>query len=426
MTLLTKWIMSLIQTIPHHNLPPTIATRFIFLAINIIYDSYRCVNNLRPFNTRYPPLDMFNEVSYNILPQNYENWVDRCSYEGLKILYQHLGYNISILPISTVTVNEDVLNQWKQRINNYIEIRDKDGWRDSFEFKGILPNDGHFITPEQIQDLKSLPYPNKWCSIDGQTYLTPEWGSVKGVLDEESKNKLLDIARKFYKDDIKEVEEVKNISQTLTTKEKAIAEFWENGMNTITPPGVWMFFAVQGAQHHQMSLYNELKLYLRMTSGLFEASILAWSLKREYMQARPIQTIRQLPQNELWKPYQQENFLTPPFPDFVSGHSTFSGVGSRILQQTFDNNYIKFDGELLKLISPMFETNHDIETSTTLLTLYPNTSSIQTPNNGCCLMYSSWDEMAEDAGMSRLYGGIHYQSSNLGGLALGRNLSSYV
>jgi membrane-associated phospholipid phosphatase len=440
----SDWFLSILHTISQNNIPPTIASRFLFLSANIIYDSRRTILN------QYSSYDFFKKLPslyISISPYFYNEWVESASYMGLSYLYKYFNYDTEILENTknkhktNTNRNKDKLEIWLERIKKYIDLRDNDGWRNSFVFSGDQPNNGYKISPNEIQNLNSLPQPDLWCPIEigdtTQSYLTPEWGSVIGIIDDNNKNKLLEIGRMFYNPNIDdEIKEVIEISKNLTIKEKLLAEFWAGGPFTITPPGFWIFFAIYCCYNNKISIKEEIELYLKLSSGLFQAGILAWKLKREYLQKRPIQSIRQLPSEEinywngsinskLWMPYQEFNFVSPPFPDFISGHSTFSGIGSKILNEYFPPvGKLKIDGSLLKLLSPIFE-NHDITTGISELTIYPNSSQIQN-NGGICLIYNSWDEMAEDAGLSRLYGGIHYMSSNLAGLAIGRNLINYI
>jgi membrane-associated phospholipid phosphatase len=81
--------------------------------------------------------------------------------------------------------------------------------------------------------------------------------------------------------------------------------------------------------------------------------------------------------------------VTPPFPEYTSGHSTFSGAGATVLAQVFGTDSIAFVGE-----------------------------SDDAP--GILRPYSGFWAAAEESGMSRIYGGIHFMSANVNGLAAGR------
>lgn len=324
------------------------------------------------------------------------------------------------------------------------------------------PNRGQYIHVHEAQDLATdLHNPNQWCALHiqqsaqdnqgtYQSYLTPEWGNVRGVLSSDVSHRITqEIGDVFYPSPEvyqQEIEDVLRLCETLTETEKMIAEFWAGGPGTCTPPGFWILFAIYSSRCHKLSIVRQVDLYYRMGASLFEASIGAWRLKRKYLQERPIQSIRKLRPirsnvlfpdgttgtSQLWRPYQHPTFVTPPFPDFVSGHSTFSSIGSRVLTEFFGTNVIPtnymFDAAEIEMLSPLLKKT-DPRCNLCQVHIYPHASKIASgaiPSTGITLGWTSWDQMAGQAGKSRLYGGIHYESSNQGGLALGRHLYHYL
>src|SRR6185503_19746741 len=87
--------------------------------------------------------------------------------------------------------------------------------------------------------------------------------------------------------------------------------------------------------------------------------------------------------------------VTPPFPEYTSGHSTFSGAGSKVLELFFGTDNIAF-----------------------------SVNSDGTPS--VFRTFASLSQAANESGQSRIYGGIHFQSANRDGLATGRALGEYV
>ena len=105
---------------------------------------------------------------------------------------------------------------------------------------------------------------------------------------------------------------------------------------------------------------------------------------------------------ETWIPYQASTFPTPPFPEYVSGHSTFSGAGARVLQ--------RFTG------SDLFGAR---------VTIRPGSSFIEpgaTPLLPTPLVWPTFSSARDDAGMSRRYGGIHFPDADLSGRDLGASV----
>ena len=155
-----------------------------------------------------------------------------------------------------------------------------------------------------------------------------------------------------------------------------------------------------------------------------DASIAVWDCKRASDYIRPISAIRflfkdvrvyawggpgkgrQLITGERWQPYQALNFVTPPFAEYVSGHSTFSSTSAEILR--------------------LYKGNDDFNSS---FTFKGGSSLIEpgvTPAEDVSLRWATFTEAAEEAGISRLYGGIHFADANVEGLKMGRKIGAKV
>jgi hypothetical protein len=154
---------------------------------------------------------------------------------------------------------------------------------------------------------------------------------------------------------------------------------------------------------------------------LFEGARVTWRLKAAHMEDRPIQEIRRRYSGQTiaswngmidgaqWVPYQEANFVTPPFADFPSGHSHFSKAFALTMNKWFSTNITKISTyyDEQTLICPLFKTN---QTNTYGNFVIPKESSgIQptVPSVPITLTFNKWNDMADQAGLSRLYGGIH-------------------
>jgi hypothetical protein len=101
---------------------------------------------------------------------------------------------------------------------------------------------------------------------------------------------------------------------------------------------------------------------------------------------------------QYWLPYQQLNVVTPAFPEYVSGHSTFSAAGRAVINRFFGTD--NFNAKVtLPAGSSKFEKG--------------------VPAKPVVLSWKTLDAMADQAGMSRRYGGIHFESGDQQGRALG-------
>ena len=146
------------------------------------------------------------------------------------------------------------------------------------------------------------------------------------------------------------------------------------------------------------------------------------------MEARPIQEIRRRYAGQMiqswngmvdgvqWIPYQEANFVTPPFADFPSGHSHFSKAFALTMNKWFGDNINKaatfYDQE--SLICPLFKQSQVGPFGTFIVK--PGTSAIEAtvPSSQITLTFNKWNDMANQAGISRLYGGIHALSAHTG------------
>jgi membrane-associated phospholipid phosphatase len=163
-----------------------------------------------------------------------------------------------------------------------------------------------------------------------------------------------------------ELHEVYDVSRTLTPEQRAIALFWADGAGTVTPPGHWNAIATDLLEALPLPLRGEAQMFATLNTAQADAFIAAWLTKYTYWSLRPVTGI----QRELdptWMPL----IVTPPFPSYISGHSTTSAAAATALSAFF-------------------------------------------PSEAPQLW--AW---AQEAAMSRLYGGIHFRSDNEAGLRVG-------
>jgi hypothetical protein len=177
--------------------------------------------------------------------------------------------------------------------------------------------------------------------------------------------------------------EVYDTSLSLTPEQKAIALFWADDPGTLTPPGhsVSMLRQILEAEHS--SLQTAAETYLRVGCAVADAFIQCWQAKYQWNLVRPITVIRANIDSE-WSSL----VTTPPFPEYISGHSTQSGAWAEVMTAMFGGGY------------QFTDHTHDDRG-------FPPRS------------FTSFQHAAEEAAVSRLYGGIHYRFGNDNGLAAG-------
>jgi len=171
------------------------------------------------------------------------------------------------------------------------------------------------------------------------------------------------------KDFWKEAEEVKAVANNLTVEQKRIAEEWNLDLGTVSPGGVWNKIALGIAEEEKLNLRDRLRLLATLDTAVADAFIVCWKAKYTWWTVRPISVIQ-----EKLDPKFVSHILTPAFPSYPSGHATISGAASTVIGR--------------------FVPSRKTEV----------------------------DRMAEEAAVSRLYGGIHFTSDNERGLDLGRSI----
>ena len=250
---------------------------------------------------------------------------------------------------------------------------------------------------------------------------------------------------------------------------RVLAEFWADGPNSETPPGHWNVIAnsvadntnfvksIGGGTNPVDDLEWDVKVYFTLNAAIHEAACAAWSVKRYYDGWRPISAVRYMglkgqssdptspsydtnglplipdlielvtsnsvesgrhagltpgkiailawpgqPTNptttsqgvkwihaETWVPYQRTNFVTPAFPGYISGHSTFSRAGAEVLAAMTGSPF--FPGGLGSYTAPA-NTGLDFELG---------------PSQTVQLQWGTYFDAADQAGLSRIWGGIH-------------------
>ncbi len=250
--------------------------------------------------------------------------------------------------------------------------------------------------------------------------LTPYWQKVKPLLLDSSSqyrpgpppmvgSKQLEI----------EVKEVIDLQANLSDEDRALVEFMRDGPKSVQQAGHWLIFAQNVSLRDNHTLDEDVKMYFYIEAVAMDGFIACWDSKMHYDFARPYALVHDYYQDQvikawggpevgmtkmkgqMWRPYSPNTFLCPPFPSYVSGHSTISGGCAEALKL--------FTG------SDRFETSVDL------------VPGIMTePNNlgdTVTLRFPTFTKAGEMAGISRVMGGYHIQADNIEGLNLGRNVA---
>jgi len=162
--------------------------------------------------------------------------------------------------------------------------------------------------------------------------------------------------------------ELKQFAAHMTLEQRRIANWWEDGLGSYTPPGHWNKFAKLAIVKNKLNPLRTARVFAYMNTAIMDAGVACWDAKYYYHYPRPVETI----------PGFKTILGTPNFPAYTSGHSTFSAAGAEVLSYFFPADAAQF---------------------------------------------RAW---AEEAAVSRLYGGIHYRFDAEVGITQGKNVGTYA
>ena len=220
----------------------------------------------------------------------------------------------------------------------------------------------------------------------------------------------------------KEVEEVVELQANMTDEQRALVEFMRDGPASVQQAGHWLKFAMDVSVRDRHNLDEDVKMFMLVEVTAMDAFIACWDAKMHYDYARPFALVHHYYKDKTirgwggpdqgivemkgqdWIPYSPETFVCPPFPAYVSGHSTVSGGCAEVLKLFTGDDY--FGEEVEWVPGSMTEIKN-----------FGDTVVISMP---------TFTETADMAGFSRVLGGYHIQADNLEGLALGRNVGNAV
>lgn len=197
--------------------------------------------------------------------------------------------------------------------------------------------------------------------------------------------------------------EVFETGNTLTQEQRAIAAFWDCNpyvMNVrghamfatkkITPGGHWMGIVGIAARKAEASMLEAAAAYARTSVALADAFISSWDEKYRSNLVRP-ETLINLYLDDAWQPLLQ----TPPFPEYTSGHSVISTAAAVVLTDHFGPDFSFADSTEIEYGLPVRS-------------------------------FTSFEQAAAEAAISRLYGGIHYRMAIEEGMKQGRRVGEQV
>ena len=186
------------------------------------------------------------------------------------------------------------------------------------------------------------------------------------------------------------VKKVYDASLTLTDDQKAMATFWRD-VPGVSSPGHWLSIVQLAVDKTNAKLDKAALAYALTGIGVNDALISCFKAKYQYNLVRPVTYIKEVMGHTEWN-----SFLgTPAHPEYPSAHSALSGAAGAVLQKLFGN------------IGTISDHTYDY------LGFAPRT-------------YSSFLAIADEAGQSRLFAGIHYQQAIDQGILLGKKVAGNI
>ncbi len=431
------WNEALLQAIRDNHTGPSVAARALAMVHTAIYDAWAAYD--RVATCVYLPKQEKQAPSANV-PALQQQALSYAAYRTLvdlfpasmplfRSLMQQLGYDPAALSLDTRTA----IGIGNLAAQTLLSARHKDGanqlgdlhpgaYSDYTNYHPVNTPD-HLLDPTRWQPLR---IPDGQGGFVAQSFTTPQWGRVQPfALRSGSQfrpaSSLPAASSQAY---LEQAQQMLNYSANLTDTQKTIADYWRDGPGTVQPAGHWSLFAHYLSQRDSHTVDQDVKLFFALANALLDASIVCWDCKRAYDSVRPITAIRslfagkkvlawagphlgtRLLEGQNWQPYQSATFVTPPFPEFYSGHSTFSAAGAEILRRFSGSDSFGASFTRLAGTSP----------------LEPGTA----PATDITLSWPTFSDAAAQAGLSRRYGGIHFPNGDLSGRASGRSVGEIV
>jgi hypothetical protein len=266
--------------------------------------------------------------------------------------------------------------------------------------------------------------PNRWqplLTVTGtpQVFVTPHWRQVAPFAlagaDQYRPAPPAEYPSVTY---VQQAETIRRLSAALDDRAKVMAEYWADGPATETPAGHWSLLAQFVSRRDGHGLDADVQMFFALGNALLDASIAVWDCKVAFDYVRPVSAVRFLNAGQLidaWGgpgrgtqrirgEHFQSYLATPPFPEYTSGHSAFSAAAAAVLR--------------LVTGSPYFGATYTFKAGTS--TIEPGV----TPTRDVVLSWATFDQAADEAGLSRRYGGIHFRQADVESRDIGRRIGA--
>lgn len=416
-SIITEWSPIVIDGTIKDTPQPTIGTRTLALVFTSAYDAW----------SAYDPIAL-GAVIGNTLdgtggPSTIENMNEAISHAIYNALLavaptnklQYDAFMASKGYDTTAMTAPAMLGQKVAQLVVASRANDGSNWQNKY-----ADTTGYKVADPSVKDSwQPVAVPLDGTTTTLQKPLTPHWGGVTpfAIFDIGSL-RLPPPAATGTPAFEAQVQQLLDFSANLTDEQKAIVEYWLPLKGT--PPMLHGTHIEYVSNLKGFDLEKDAKIFFLVHNAMLDSSIHCWSNKFHYNYCRPITAIRGMGDKPIrawggpgkgavdmlakqWRPYQPAANPTPPFPEYSSGHSTFSGAFAEIMKLFTGSDEFGYSVTVDKL-------NFDERTLSTPITLH----------------WETYTAAAEQAGISRLYGGIHFMDANLTGQEYGRKIGTLV
>lgn len=370
-----EWNELALSAIRGARTPPPLAARHLAILHAAIFDTVNAIDG-QPY-TPY----LFDRIA--VRPMNHEVAVAACGAEVLSALYPDQEATFAramgrVLASVAPSEPRRLGRQLGEYVGRYIVRARSD--------------DGH----DRRGDYRFTFDPGVWRPTppNYEPALLPQYGKVRRfALPEKFVLKFPpppELASEEFRADLAEVRLLGELnSKTRTAAQTLTAHFWNDGPGTCTPPGHWNQIARAATIDQPMEVTQRARLFALLNLSLADAAVVCWDCKYRFRLWRPVTALRRA------DPAWTSLLVTPAFPSYTSGHSTFSGAAATVLADVLGKDGVEF-----------------------------TVGSDGVP--GTDRAYKGFWAAANEAGRSRIYGGIHYECDNKEGLALGGRVAEEI
>lgn len=288
---------------------------------------------------------------------------------------------------------EDHIRYCKEVASQVMQYARGDGYGKLSTYKRYTPSkaEGHWY-----------PTPPEYMAA-----VEPQWKTIRPFFLDSAKQFTPPVPAPFSKDTTssfyRQMMEVYAVGNTLTQEQRNIANFWDCnpfavtysghmaiGLKKISPGGHWMGITGIACRKKNVPLDSAVMIHTLVALTLHDAFISCWAEKFDSDRIRPEAAINKLIDPD-WRPMLQ----TPPFPEYTSGHSVVSSAVSEVLTRLLGDNFAFTDNSEVYFGLPERD-------------------------------FKSFYQAADEAAISRLYGGIHFRDACEYGVLQGKKVGQHV